>query len=259
MVVECGVDAVDTNIPSTYAGAAGNGTHKITFTLEADKKNDLYVTVKDVAKLVYGRLAAPPMSLISYDDKMFKKLTITIMSAVDLNKINLTNGLEIREGLQTKPVLPPKKDRDIHIYWAPMELDNDTIEKVLRDLGIVKGGVHNMKYVAKENDDDITKMMDGVVLTDRIASMEIVYSIPSHILVEGVKLKVSYEGQARTCGRCYRLWSNCPGNGKADVCRAKEEAANKEKKDKGEKASKAPTMKANWNKLTKKLEEKIKN
>ena len=49
------------------------------------------------------------------------------------------------------------------------------------------------------------------------------------------------------------FWSNCPGNGKTDVCKVKA------KKNKGEKASKAPTMKENWNKLTKKLEEKMKN
>lgn len=261
MEQECGDSGdVVTDIPTTYAGIAGSGTHKITFTLEADKKNDFHVTVKDVAKLVYGRLNAPPKSLISFDDTMYKKLTITLSSVADISKINLSHGLEIREGLRTKPILAPNKEKDIHIYWAPMELDNKKIEDVLKQFGTLSiHGVMNKKYVAKEDDDDITKMMDGVVLTDRMARITITHPIPSHILVENIKLKVVYEGQARTCGRCYKFWSNCPGNGKTDLCKAKEEAANEEKKKNGEKASKAPTMRANWNRLTKKMEDHMKN
>ena len=261
--MNCGDDAIVTEAPSSYAGAAGSGIHKITFKLESDKRNDFHVTPKEVSRLVYSRLDAPPHSLLAFDDVAYGKLEIWLKSTVDLGSINLTQSLEIREGLRTKPILPPTKEKDVHIYWAPLTLNNTAIEKVLLTFGQMVGtvgniGVKNKVYRAKEDDDDVTRMMDGVVLTDRICKMIINHPIPSHILVEGIKLKVIYEGQSRTCGNCYKFWSNCPGNGKVDICRAKMEAANKAKKEKGEKATKAPSMKANWNKLTKKMEEKMK-
>ena len=83
--------------------------------------------------------------------------------------------------------------------------------------------------------------------------------IPSHILIGGVKVKISYQGQARTCGRCYKYWSSCPGGGKAAVCKAKAEAANKEKEEAGGKAVKPITMKQHFKKLEKKLEKKMKD
>ena len=266
MEEECGdpsVHDIVTDPPSSYAGAAGGGTHKITFTLDADKKNDFHVTGKDVGRLVYSRLDAPPHSLLAYDDVMYRKLTVILKGSVDLGSLNLTQALEIRDGLRTKPIFPPTKEKDVHIYWAPLTLDNTKIETVLLQFGQMVGtlgniGVKNKVYHAKEDDDEVTKMMDGVTLTDRICKMVITHSIPSHILVEGIKIKIVYDGQSRTCGRCYKFWSLCPGNGKVEVCRAKAEAENKEKEKKGGKATKAPSMKSNWNKLQKKLEEKMK-
>ena len=247
----------------------GGGNHSITFTLESDKKGDHQVEVKEVAKLVYSRLQAPPRSLITYCDAQFMKLTIILRPHVDLSKLILTQSLEIRPGLRTKPVVAENKEKEVHIYWAPLSLSNEAIAESLAFWGTLKEHfadngndvfhVWNKVYKAKDDDDDVTKMMDGVMLPDRMCLMVVNTPIPSHILIGGVKVKISYQGQARTCGRCYKYWSSCPGGGKAAVCKAKAEAANKEKEEAGGKAVKPITMKQHFKKLEKKLEKKMKD
>ena len=256
--------------PTDVALATGNQSkmhHELTFTLESDKKGDTHVSVSDVARLVYNRLMAPPKSLILYDDTQFKKLTLWLRPEVDVGRLILTQGLEIRPGLRTKPLVGANREKDVHIYWAPISLTNEAIAKSLEVFGDLKEHfasdgdtvfhVWNKIYKAKEDDDDVTKMMDGVTLTDRQCKMIVKHPIPSHILIGGVKVKISYEGQARTCGRCYKYWSACPGGGKADICRAKAEEAAREAESGGKKKQKAPSMKEHWKKVEKKLAKKM--
>ena len=256
MEEECGDD--NNKSTPTYAGITGDGTYDITFSLEADKKDDYSVTYKEVAHMVYKRLDAPPWTLVKYDDTRFGKLTITLKNTAVLNSLVLSHGLEIRGGLRTLPVKQQVKETKVQVFWAPFSISNEKIDAVLSTFGEVIGCVTNKVCEPKEDDDEITKMMKGVILTDRQCTMVIRYPIPSHILVEGVKVKVTYYGQSRTCSRCYKYWNLCPGGGKASVCRAKAEAEKKEKEGKGEKAPKAPNMKQHWKKLTKKMDEKMK-
>lgn len=254
---ECG--DITSDSPNTYAGAAGGGNHVITFVLEADKKNDFLVTVPEVAKLVYNRLNAPPKTLISYDDTSYKKLTIVLQGTVDLGSLILTQALTIRDGLRTKPFKKEHKQKLVSIFWAPASLSNEKIKETLAKFGEINEiGVLNKVYRAKEDDDDLTKMMDGVILPDREVLMTILSPIPSHILVDGIKVKILYEGQARTCARCYRYWGQCPGAGNSAKCKEKQDEENKEREGRGEKAKKAPSLKNTWKKLEKGLEEKMK-
>ena len=253
----CGDDDANKSTP-TYAGITGDGNYDITFKLEADKKDDYSVTYKEVAHMVYKRLDAPPWTLVKYDDTRFGKLTITLKNTAILNSLVLSHGLEIRAGLRTQPVKQQVKETKVQIFWAPFSISNQQIDAVLSTFGEVTSEVSNKVCEPKEDDDDITKMMKGVILTDRYCSMVIRYPIPSHILVEGVKVKITYYGQSRTCSRCYKYWNLCPGGGKASVCRAKAEAEKKEKEGKGEKVPKAPNMNKHWKAVTKKIEDKKK-
>ena len=232
-------------------------TQSITFTLEAEKKNDFHVTVPEVAKLVYGRLNAPPKTLVSYDDTMYKKLTIVLKSTFRVDTINYRDGLVIRPGLRTKPLAEKVPEKRVHIFWAPKSITNEAIEKVLHMFGEVTVGVENKVYEAKETDNDVTKMMDGVILPDRQCKMIIRAQIPSHVLVGGVKVKILYEGQSRTCARCFKFWSQCPGKGNSGECKKLQEAAEQEKVDKGETIKKKKTLGDHMKKLESKLEKKM--
>ena len=61
--------------------------------------------------------------------------------------------------------------------------------------------------------------MNGVKTADRACRMKIRHNIPSMIMIKGVKLRVDYQGQPKTCSRCCKYWGSCPGDGKADKCK----------------------------------------
>ena len=62
-------------------------------------------------------------------------------------------------------------------------------------------------------------MMSGVKTAERTLRMKIKVNIPSFIVVLGNKLKVDYPGQPKTCPRCQKYWSTCPGQGKVEKCK----------------------------------------
>ena len=61
--------------------------------------------------------------------------------------------------------------------------------------------------------------MDGVRTSERSCRMKIWTNIPSVIMVRGTKLRVDYPGQPKTCSRCMKFWSSCPGGGKVEKCK----------------------------------------
>ena len=256
-VLECG--DLNNGAPNSYAGAAGGNKHVLTFHLESDKKN-FFMTVKEIATLVYNRLMAPPKSLHTFDDTAYAKLTVELHGWVDLGELNLTTALQIRDDLKTKPFKREIPEKKVSIYWAPRTLSNEKIQEKLESFGKINChvGVVNKIYRATEDDDPITAMMDGVTLPDREVYMAVLCPIPSHILVDGIKIKIVYQGQARTCARCFRFWGQCPGKGNSAECKKLMEEENKKKAEKGEKVVKAPSLKKKMSKLEKTLEEKMK-
>ena len=99
----------DTHVQS-YAQVAAQ-IKKLEFHLaREDKANDFYVDYAEVAQLVFKRLRLPEGKLISVDNTLYKKLVIEIDGDVDISELNLTQALEIRKGLKTKPLQSPDTD-----------------------------------------------------------------------------------------------------------------------------------------------------
>ena len=197
------------NSDNAFAGAAGGDKHTLTIILKSEKKDDFIMTVPEIAKLVYSQLLAPPKSLISFDNSAYGKLTVVLYGCVDLDKLNLTTGFQIRDGLWTKPFKETKKK--INIYWAPASLSNQSIKEKLEKFGKVHD-VKNKIYKTNNDDDPITAMMDGVILPERESYMTVLLPIPRHILVDGLRVKIVYEGQIYFCENCLGSWEKCPGD-----------------------------------------------
>ena len=60
-------------------------------------------------------------------------------------------------------------------------------------------------------------MMDGVILPERESYMTVLLPIPRHILVDGLRVKIVYEGQIYFCENCLGSWEKCPGD--SEECR----------------------------------------
>ena len=67
--------------------------------------------------------------------------------------------------------------------------------------------------------DDWTSLMIGVKTADRSCKMKVETNIPSIILIRGTKVRIDYAGQPKTCSRCCKYWSVCPGTGKVEKCK----------------------------------------
>ena len=58
-------------------------------------------------------------------------------------------------------------------------------------------------------------------------------------LLDGAKVRVTYQGQRRTCGRCHKTSFDCPGKGLARACEA----------NNGNRVSLLDHMKSHWSEI----------
>ena len=202
----------------SYAGAARDTYTLDLFLYREDSANNFFVTYKEVSDLVFRRLGVEAGMLVSVDTTPYKKITLELDSRVNIGNLNITQSLSVRGGLWTRPLQAPEKDRPVNIRWAPMKLPGKDIENVLKWFGEITESVENV-VIRDTGNDDWTAMMDGVKTTDRKCRMKIKTNLPSIIMVRGIKLRVDYPGQPKTCSRCHKYWSVCPGGGKVDKCR----------------------------------------
>ena len=209
-----------------YAGAVRDTYLLDIFLYREDNSKDFQISYKEVSEVVFKRLGVPQGMLRSVDTTPYKKFTIELDNMVQLGNLNITQSLQVRSGLYTRPLQAPEKDREVLINWAPMKIPGKDIESVLKWFGTITVPVENV-VLRDTGHDDWTSYMDGVITTERRCKMKISTNIPSLIMVRGIKMRCSYPGQPKTCSRCMRYWSSCPGGGKVEKC--KKEAPNDEK------------------------------
>ena len=187
-----------------------------------DKGNDFRVEYAHGARLAYGRLHVPKGGMISIDNTacvINKKLMLQLHSWVKAENLNITQALEVRPGLKTRPLQNPDTEKVIKIDYAPIKMDNIKIDQCLSIFGDIVKKTEHVIFRAKPEDCEWEKMMDGVITPERSLVIKIKHNIPSFVQVDGVRLRIAYAGQPKTCGRCHRYWSACPGGGKIEKCK----------------------------------------
>ena len=201
-----------------------NTAARPTYTLEfhlyrEDKSTDYQATGEEIKTLLKDRLGVPGPGLVwSIDTAPFRKIVVEIHNSVSMSGLNVTQALQVKKGLWTKPLQAPEKDRLVFIKWATMNMKNEDIQTVMEHFGNLSEDVSNV-IIEDKGKDDWTAWLNGAVTSERKCKMAIVTNIPSIIFVRGYKLRVDYTGQPKTCSRCGKWWAVCPGNGKADKCK----------------------------------------
>ena len=220
----------ESNGIQSYAQAAANTRTLELHLYREDKGLDFSADYQEIDNLLHKRLLLPVGALISLDTTPMKKIIIEIDAAVDVSQLNITQALEVKKGLKTRPLQSPDTDREIRITRAPMKMDNVEIGKVLELFGEVTSPVAHVVMQdppAGSQQDCWRFRMKGVKLADRTMRMKIKVNVPSFIVVLGQKLKINYVGQPQTCPRCQKYWGSCPGGGRVDKCKK----ANGDEKD----------------------------
>ena len=211
------VDEVDGDYTRNY-----NDVARDTVTIELnlyreDKANDFFTTYREVSDLAFKRLGLPSGSLVAVDTSPYKKIILEIDAAVEIQRLNITQTLQVRKGLWTKPLQSPENSRLVNIKWAPMKMASADIESVLSLFGEMTRPVEHV--VIQDCGEDWQKAMAGVKTADRCCKMKIRVNIPSQIVIRGQKMRIDYSGQPKTCSRCQKYWTACPGGGKVEKCK----------------------------------------
>ena len=79
--------------------------------------------------------------LHSVDTSTFKKIELELDNMVNYGNLNLTQELQVRPGLWTRPLQAPERDRKVNISWAPMKMPAADIESVLKWFGTITEGI----------------------------------------------------------------------------------------------------------------------
>ena len=207
--------------PQSYAAAA-----KPTWTLEIhlyreDKSSDYNVSEEEMFHLIYKRLGVPIGGLVSIDDTPMRKILLELKTEVTAETLNITQALQIRKNLMTRPLQSMDKEKIVKIYWAPTRMPNDNIDNVMKIFGDIITPTKN-KVITPRPDADPNSweaQMAGVIVAEREVGIKIKHNIPSYIMIRGTRVKVDYQGQPKTCSFCSRYWTTCVGGGKADKCK----------------------------------------
>ena len=208
--------------PRTYAQAAANTWILELHLVREDKGNNYHVTKPELLRLIYKRLRVPVGGLVSYDDCHFKKIILELKAEVRADQLNVTQALEIKKGLLTKPLQSAEKPRMVKLYWCPVKMPNGDIDNVIKNFGEIEVGTKHvvMPPAAEDADPESWEaLMAGVVTPEREVIMKITTNIPSLIMIRGQKVKVEYQGQPKTCSYCQKYWATCPGNGNVEKCK----------------------------------------
>ena len=195
--------------------------HDYKLTIFFRKNNDVQNTNLSQAqkgRLIFKRLNIPRGKCLKCDDSKRDRLTLTVSGSVPTCSLHLTQSFEAKPGLWTKPIAPVIKDKTVFLYWTPDDMSSNDIVEVLENFGTIADAVEYQVYWSREDDDEESKMMDGVQKSDRMVKMKVRKNIPSIILVEGKRIRVHYEGQAKNCPRCLCRLHICPAKGDARKC-----------------------------------------
>lgn len=216
------VTAPAAQIP-TWADRVENTTvnHDYKLTVFFRKNSDVGNTNLSQAqkgRLIFKRLNVPRGKCLKCDDSKRDRLILTISGSVPTCTLHLTQSFEAKPGLWTKPIAPIIKDKVVYLYWTSDDMENNDIVEVLEYFGTITDNVEPQVYWSKEDDDEESKMMDGVQKSDRMVKMKVRRNIPSIILVKGKKVRIHYEGQAKNCPRCLCRLHICPSKGDARKC-----------------------------------------
>ena len=176
------------------------------------------LSTKEKGRLIFKRLGVPKGKCLVCNVSRRDCIILTIDGSVPLNSLKLSQSLEAKPGLMTKPIAPVVKEKEIFIYWTTAETEYRELEWTLEQFGVLTSNIEHQVYKAKPDADEDEKLMDGVMSMDRVVKMKVRKNIPSIILVGNKKVSIRYEGQARSCPRCLLRLHQCPTKGDPRRC-----------------------------------------
>ena len=118
-----------------------------------DNTVSFILSKKDLAKLLFKKMAIDPKSVIKVDNSGFGKILIEFASNVNLETMTNLSIFDIRNGLRTKFYRPRHhKDTLVTINWLDIETPGSLVSHVLGHFGKLKSNVQWTRFKKEENE-----------------------------------------------------------------------------------------------------------
>ena len=187
--------------------------HRATFGLEGE----------EIAGLIAG-LGIPSNMVLSFDDsqKQNKKLMLEVDEALDMSEVRLHEAIIVKPGLRTRPLKEHAFKTYMNVFKIGVRDSDKSIMDLLSSFGDVIG-IQYQKLSIKANSSERLKKLQNVRTENRIVLMRLKKFLPTFGWLEdkdgkGTKIKFTYNGQIKTCPRCWETVDACPGQGDRDLC-----------------------------------------
>ena len=187
----------------TYAGAARTPLVEKKFTMKLvkhDSNAKWVITKEDITEVLVHKMKFQPHNIKSIDESEFRKIKVTVTGVNDLNVHLLDKAIDITEGIRVEPMKKSDDEVLVHVYWTSVEMNNGKISAALQQFGELKDDIRHVRY--GKGGSELMNQMKHVMTGDRVVRMKLDRFIPSYILIDGKRYKVSYKGQIKNCARC---------------------------------------------------------
>ena len=189
------------------------------------------VDLETVAKL-FSKIGIDRSSQMMGYQISGRKIFVWFKEHCDLNKFCYQDSIRVSDGIKTGVIkLMGKREVDVKVSGLNLNTPDTLVMEYLNKHGVVK----SQKVIYETDKDGPFK---GLYNGDRryLVDFSSGLNMGSYHLLDGARIRVSYAGQRRTCGRCHQTSAECPGKGLAKICETKN----------GERVALIDHMRAHW-------------
>ena len=143
---------------------------------------------------------------------------ITLHPSVNINRfIHKNEAYVLKEGVQTSYIRPAgKKEVSVLVTGLHPNTKDQAVMRYLAAHGKVSQSdqvIHHV-YPGKAG----SSLLAGKLNGNRSYMVEVTKHMGSFHIIDGEKVSIRYRGQIRSCARCHRPETQCPGKGVAREC-----------------------------------------
>ena len=147
-------------------------------------------------------------------------LHITLVNNIDLNKYteNSIESFILKPGIRTTTTLKhaSKKEVNVQVFGLHPDTKDETVIRYLNAHGVVNM-LEPVRYALYPGAPG-SSLLAGKRNGNRIYSMVVKKNLGSTHIIDGERVSIKYSGQRKTCNRCHKEASKCPGKALARNC-----------------------------------------
>ena len=143
---------------------------------------------------------------------------VTLHPSVNINRfINRNESFQLKDGIRTGSIRPAgKKELSVTISGLHPNTKDTAVVRYLAAHGKVSTTDKVIHHVIPGVSG--TSLCAGKLNGTRTYMVEVTKPMGSYHIVDGEKVSVRYRGQAKTCAKCHKTESFCPGKAMAKDC-----------------------------------------